>query len=109
MRIEACVFSTLLYAPRKREQLMEDVKKRLDVFHLRCLCKILDIKWQDEVTNTEVLIQAQLPSMMSIMCIRRRLGYIKCKEDSHIRQNSCILGKFQNRQEAKAGQSPTVR
>ena len=39
----------------------------LDLFHQRCLCSILGIKWQDHVSNEEVLNRASLPSIESIL------------------------------------------
>ena len=33
----------------------DEIVGRLDQFHLRCLRKIAGIKWQDKVTNTDVL------------------------------------------------------
>ena len=40
------------YMARKRR-----IEKRLNVFHLRCLRKILGIIWQDKVTNNEILVR----------------------------------------------------
>ena len=39
----------------------------LEWFHQYCLCSILGIKWQDHVSNEEVLKRASLPSTESIL------------------------------------------
>jgi len=57
----AVVLTSLLYgcktwtACRRHEKLINH-------FHLRCLRNILHIRWQDKVSDTEVLKQADLPS-----------------------------------------------
>ena len=61
-------------------------EKRLNVFHLRNLRRILGITWQDKVPNSEVLSQANLPSMNSLLKQRRLrwLGHVSRMEDSRI-------------------------
>ena len=62
----AVVVPTLLYGAetwvlyRKQTRLLER-------FHQRCLRSILFIKWQDYVSNKEVLKRASLPSIESIL------------------------------------------
>ena len=41
-------------------------EKRLNVFHMRCLRRILGITWQDKVTNKVVLEKAGIPSLYSL-------------------------------------------
>eukprot|EP00745_Piridium_sociabile_P017961 TRINITY_DN26814_c0_g1_i11.p1 TRINITY_DN26814_c0_g1~~TRINITY_DN26814_c0_g1_i11.p1 ORF type:complete len:515 (+),score=121.07 TRINITY_DN26814_c0_g1_i11:351-1895(+) len=50
----ACVLSTLLYAS-ETWTVYAPHEKRLNVFHLRCLRRVLGITWSDRVTNNEVL------------------------------------------------------
>ena len=52
----------------------------------RCLRRILDIHWQDRVTNTEVLEKADSLSMDVILCKRRLrwLGHVHRMEDGRI-------------------------
>jgi len=50
----AIVITTLLYGCETWTLFRRSVR-RLDQFHLRCLRKIDGIKWQDRVTNTDVL------------------------------------------------------
>ena len=62
----AVVLTTLLYgsetwtAYRRHE-------KQLNHFHLRCLRNLLHIRWQDKVPDTEVLKQANFPSIITTM------------------------------------------
>ena len=62
----AVVLTTLLYgsetwtAYRRHE-------KQLNHFHLRCLRNLLHICWQDKVPDTEVLKQANFPSIITTM------------------------------------------
>ena len=62
----AVVLTTLLYgsetwtAYRRHE-------KQLNHFHLRCLRNRLHIRWQDKVPDTEVLKQANFPSIITTM------------------------------------------
>ena len=39
---------------------MEDEHQRIDVFHNKCLRRILKIKWQDHVTTRELLEKAKM-------------------------------------------------
>lgn len=42
-------------------------EKQLHKFHLWCLRCILNIRWQDKISDTEVLERAQLPSVITTM------------------------------------------
>ena len=48
---QACVLITLLYSSEAWTTYTSQEKK-LNSFHLRCLRRILDISWQDKITNT---------------------------------------------------------
>ncbi|KAL8606837.1 hypothetical protein ACOMHN_036475 [Nucella lapillus] len=41
--------------------------KQMNHFHQICLRNILHIRWQDKVSETEVLKQADIPSVVTIM------------------------------------------
>jgi hypothetical protein len=71
------VLSTLLYGSETWVTYARQVKQ-LNSFHLRCLRRILHIRWQDKVTNTEVLKRSHLLSMSSILRKRRLrwLGHV---------------------------------
>ena len=66
----AGVITTLLYGAeawvlyRKQVQLLER-------FHQRCLRSIMGIKWQDYVTNNEVLERANLPSLEAMLLLKQ--------------------------------------
>ena len=78
---QASVLSTLLYSieawtPYVRQE------RRLNSFYLRCLRHILHIRWLDWVTEVEVLQQAGMTNMISILRERRLrwLGHV-CRMD----------------------------
>lgn len=81
----ACVLSTLLYSSETWTPYSGHVR-RLNVFHLRCLRKLMGIRWQDKITNTEVLKRADLPSIMGTLSIRRLrwLGHVRRMDSSRI-------------------------
>jgi len=41
--------------------------RQLNLFHLSCLRKILRIRWQDKIPDTEVLKQAQVTSIHTLL------------------------------------------
>ena len=53
-------------------------EKRLNVFHMRCLRRILGITGQDMVTNNVVLEKAEIPSLHTLLRQRRMrwLGHV---------------------------------
>ena len=81
----ACFIKTLLYGSEswttyaKREQ-------RLNSFHMRCLRRILNIKWSDKVPNAEALARADVPTMSTLLRQRRLrwLGDVRRMEDGRI-------------------------
>ncbi|XP_070195736.1 uncharacterized protein [Littorina saxatilis] len=61
--------------------------RRLNTFHMRNLRRIIGIKWSDRVTcNNEVLEQAIMPSMYTLLRQRRLrwLGHVCRMEDGRI-------------------------
>ena len=71
---QACVLSTLLYGSKSWTTYARQ-ERRLNWFHLRCLRRLLHIRWQDRVTNTEVLEHAGSLSMPSLF-IQRHLRWL---------------------------------
>lgn len=69
----AVVISTLLYGAETWTIYRSQVKK-LHAFMMRQLRKIMNIKWQDKITNVEVLERAGLPSMEDLL-IRKNLRW----------------------------------
>jgi hypothetical protein len=62
----AIVLPTLLYACETWTVYQRHARK-LNHFHTTCLRKLLNIKWQDKIPDTEVLSQAGLPSIYTIL------------------------------------------
>ena len=81
----ACVVSTLVYGSETWTTYARQ-EKRLSSFHLRSIRCILDISWQDRVSNTEVLSRANLPSMFTLLRQRmlRWLGHVYRMENGRI-------------------------
>ena len=71
---QACVLSTLLYG-RESWTTYARQERQLDGFHLRCLRRLLHIRWRDRVTNTKVLECAGSLSMSSLL-IQRHLRWL---------------------------------
>lgn len=81
----ACVLSTLLYSSEAWTTYAAQ-ERRLNSFHLRCLRRIFNIRWQDRIPNTEVLERAGLPSIFALLTQRRLrwLGHIRRMDDGRI-------------------------
>ena len=71
---QGCVMSTLLYGSESWTTYARQ-ERRLNGFHLRCLRRLLHIRWQDRATNTEGLERAGSLSMPSLL-IQRRLRWL---------------------------------
>ena len=63
---KAVVLPTLLYACETLTVYQRHAK-RLNHFHTSCLRKLLKIKWQDRITDTEVLKRAGMQSVHTIL------------------------------------------
>uniref|UniRef100_A0A0B7BSE8 Reverse transcriptase domain-containing protein n=2 Tax=Arion vulgaris TaxID=1028688 RepID=A0A0B7BSE8_9EUPU len=81
----ACVISSLLYGSETWTAYSRH-ERRLNIFHLRCLRKIMNIRWYDKITNSEVLQRANLPSIMGMLSSRRLrwLGHVRRMETCRI-------------------------
>ena len=57
--------------------------RQLNKFHMSCLCKLLRIKWQDKVPNTEVLTCMGMPSIHTLLSKVqvRWVGHVLCMSD----------------------------
>nr|KAG5686812.1 hypothetical protein BaRGS_032029 [Batillaria attramentaria] len=100
---KACILSTLLYGSESWTTYASQ-EKRLNTFHLRCLRRLLHIKWQDRVTNIEVLQRAGIPSLFSLLSQRRLkwLGHVRRMEPGRIPKDM-LYG------ELREGSRPTGR
>ena len=61
-------------------------ERKLNTFHVRCLCRMLNITWQDKVPNNTVLVQAEIPSMYTLLKQKRLrwLGHVARMDDGQI-------------------------
>ena len=93
---EACVLSTLLYGAETWTT-YKGQERKLNTFHLRCLRKILRIKWQDRKTNAQVLEKADSTSIMSILLKKRLrwLGHVHRMDPSRIPKR-LLYGELSN-------------
>jgi len=100
---QACVLSTLLYGSESWTTYASQ-EKRLNSFHLRCLRRLLQVKWQDKVTNTEVLKRAGIPSLFALLSRKRLkwLGHVRRMDDGRIPKDM-LYG------ELREGSRPTGR
>ena len=82
---KACIISTLLYGSESWTTYSTQQRK-LQVFHLQCLRRILGITWQDKVRNNDVLSRAGIPSMFTLLRQRRLrwLGHVHWMDDGLI-------------------------
>ena len=63
---QAIVLTTLLYGCESW-MVYQCHARKLNHFHITCLRKLLGIKWQDKIPDTEVLRHASLPSIYTIL------------------------------------------
>ena len=63
---KAIVLTTLLYASETWTVYQRHAKK-LNRFHLNCLRKLLRVKWQDKVPDTEILEQTGMSSIFTML------------------------------------------
>ena len=64
---KAVVMTTLLYACETWTVYTRHAKKKLNHFHMICICRLLNIKWQDRIPDTDVLVRANLTSIYVIL------------------------------------------
>ena len=62
----AIILTTLLYASETWTVYQRHTKK-LSRFHLNCLRKLLKVKWQDKVPNTDILEQTGMSSVFTML------------------------------------------
>ena len=77
---KASVLRTLLCGSETWTTYMRQ-KHPLNSFHLRCLRRILCVKWQNHITNNEILSRARTPSLYSLHS-KRRLRWLR-QSSSH--------------------------
>ena len=91
---EACVLSTLLYTSETWTT-YKGQETKLNTFHLRSLRKILNMKWQETVSNCRVIEMAGLTSVTTILSRRRMrwLGHVYRVNNTSI-PKQCLFGEL---------------
>ena len=81
----ACIISTLLYGSESWATYTTQERK-LNTFHMRCLKRILGIKWDQFVTNTTVLEKCGMQTIFYMISERRLrwLGHVSRMSDGRI-------------------------
>ena len=99
----AIVLPTLLYACETWTVYQSHAKK-LNHFHTTCLRKLLNIKWQDRIPDTEVLAQADLPSIYTILMQSQLCwaGHVACMPD-HRLPKRLFYGELQQGKRSHGG------
>ena len=98
------VLKTLLYGCKTWTAYARH-SRQLNHLHLRCLGKILHIKWQHKVPDTEVLKRSGMPSIHTILQKNqiRRTGDVLRMADSRIAKQ-LMYGKLTDGARSKVGQ-----
>ena len=79
--------------------------KRLNHFHLSCLRKLLKIKWQDKIPDTEVLTKAGMQSMHTVLKLAqlRWTGHVIRMPDARL-PKKVFYGELQEGKRSQGGQ-----
>ena len=82
---QSCVISTLLYGSESWATYSTQ-ENCLETFHMASLRRILGIKWQDKVTNVDVLSDSSMLSIHSLLMKRRLrwIGHVRRMDDGRI-------------------------
>ena len=93
---KAVVLTTLLYG-WEAWTVYRRHEKQLQQFHTQCLCRILNIRWNDFVPDTEVLEGANLSSVITMMrrAQIRWAGHVSRMADSRI-PKQLFYGQLKN-------------
>ena len=82
------VLQTLLYTC-ETGTVYQRHAKRLNHFHTSCLRKLVKIKWQDRIPDTEVLKRAGMQSVHTLLKLAqlRWTGHVTRMPDEHAKEN----------------------
>ena len=88
---KAVLLPTLLYAC-ETWTVYQRHAKRLNLLHLSCLRKLLKIKWQDKIPDTEVLTKAGMQSMHTVLKLAqlRWTGHVIRMPDARLPKKSFL-------------------
>ena len=98
------VLPTLLYACETWTVYQRHAKK-LNHFHLSCPRKILKIRWQDKIPDTEVLRKAKMQSIHTLLKLAqlRWTGHVTRMPDERL-PKKVLYGELQERKRSQGGQ-----
>ena len=101
---KAVVLPTLLYASETWTVYQRHAKK-LNHFHLSCLRKILKIRWQDKIPDTEVLNKANMQSVHTLLKLAqlRWTGHVTRMPDERL-PKKVLYGELQEGKRSQGGQ-----
>ena len=101
---KAVILPTLLYAC-ETWTVYQRHAKRLNHFHLSCLRKLLKIKWQDKIPDTEVLKKAGMQSMHTVLKLAqlRWTGHVIRMPDERL-PKKVFYGELREGKRSQGGQ-----
>ena len=100
----AIVLPTLLYACETWTVYQRHAKK-LNHFHLSCLRKLLKIRWEDKIPDTEVLKKANMQSIHTLLKLAqlRWTGHVTRMPDERL-PKKVLYGELQEGKRSQGGQ-----
>ena len=101
---KAVVLPTLLYTCETWTVYQRHAKK-LNHFHLSCLRKLLKIRWQDKIQDTEVLKKAKMQSVHTLLKLTqlRWTGHVTRMPDERL-PKKVLYGELQEGKRSQGGQ-----
>ena len=101
---KAVVLPTLLYACETWTVYQRHAKK-LNHFHLSCLRKLLKIRWQDKIPDTEVLEKANMQRVHTLLKLAqlRWTGHVTRMPDQRL-PKKVLYGELQEGKRSQDGQ-----
>ena len=101
---KAVVLPTLLYAC-ETWTVYQRHAKTLNHFHLSCLRKLLKIRWQDKIPDTEVLKKAKMQSVHTLLKLAqlRWTGHVTRMPDERL-PKKVLYGELQEGKRSQGGQ-----
>ena len=101
---KAVVLPTLLYASETWTGYQWHAK-RLNQFHTSCLRKLLKIKWQDRIPDTEVLKRAGMQSVHTLLKLAqlRWIGHVTRIPEEHL-PKKILCGELEMGKHSHGGQ-----
>ena len=100
----AVVLPTLLYACKTWTVYQRHAKK-LNHFHLSCLRKLLKIRWQEKIPDTEVLKKAKMQSVHTLLKLAQLIwtGHVTRMPDERL-PKKVLYGELQEGKRSQGGQ-----